>query len=236
LENKNLKELIIKISLLAVFLIIFIVISIKFAPIAIDVVKNTQKFKDFILSFGKLGILIFMGFQVLQVVIAVIPGEIFQAAGGFIYGTVFGSIYTSIGILIGSIIVFIISKIFGYSLVKLFVPKKKFEELDFLINSKKTEVVMFFLFLIPGIPKDALTYIAGLTPIKPIRFFVISLIARFPAIVGSSYFGAHIGAKDKTVVIIISIIAIVLFVLGVLFQNKIIDFLHNFKLNKKNNP
>jgi len=83
---------------------------------------------------------------------------------------------------------------------------------------------VFLLFLIPGIPKDTLVYVSGLTPIKPLTFLPICLIARLPALWGSAYIGANLQEKDYLPVWIVSGIALVLFVLGVIFKDKIISF------------
>jgi len=177
-----------------------------------------------------------MLFQVIQVVIAVIPGEPVQLAGGYIFGTVLGTIYSTIGITVGNIIVFFAVKLFGYPLVKKLVPEKEFEKFNILINSPKLEATIFLLFLIPGIPKDILVYIAGLTPIHPLIFFLIITVARMPAMIGSSYVGAKIETSEYQIAIIVSVIASVLFILGVIYKDKIITLLHNrFRGGKKEN-
>ena len=51
------------------------------------------------------------------------------------------------------------------------------------MNNPKSEIAMFILFLIPGMPKDFLSYLAGITPVKPMMFFMISGVARIPALV-----------------------------------------------------
>ncbi len=181
-------------------------------------------------SFGWLSALIYMLLQVMQVVIAPIPGEMVQMAGGYIYGTFLGTIYTEVGVVAGEIIVFSIVRLAGYPAVKIFFQADKLLRFDFLMNSQKTEMFLFFLFLIPGIPKDILTYVAGLTPIKPSRFFLITAIARFPGILGSVYMGSQFGRRDYVPVIIIGLIATVLFVVGVVFQRPIVNFIQ--KMNK----
>ncbi|NLK85895.1 MAG: TVP38/TMEM64 family protein [Clostridiaceae bacterium] len=175
-------------------------------------------------SFGWKGILIFIGFQVFQVVVAAIPGEFVQIAGGYVYGTFAGTLYSLAGIVTGSVLVFTIARLIGYPVVKLFVTPKQLEKFSFMMNSDKSEAAMFILFLIPGIPKDILTYIAGLTPVKPFRFFVIITIGRLPALLGSSFIGHSTQKGDYGIAIIVSTIAVVLFAGGLIFRNRIIDW------------
>jgi hypothetical protein len=51
-----------------------------------------------------------------------------------------------------------------------------------LYTHKPLDVRAVFVF---RLPKDALTYFAGISPIKPLRFLIITSIARFPGILGS---------------------------------------------------
>ena len=225
-ESKNLKF---KIIGFVIFVALIVFVSIKYTPIIVDIISNTDKFKDYILSFGVWGILVFILLQIAHIIIVVIPGELVQIGGGYIFGTVMGTIYTSLGMLIGTIIVFFMTRIFGYSVIKIFLPKNKLEKFNHLINSPKSEIVMFVLYLIPGIPKDTLTYIAGMTPIKPMNFLILSVVARLPGILGSCYIGANLQSKHYMPVIVVSSIAVLLFVLGIIYQDKVIDFLHKLR-------
>jgi len=201
-------------------------VTIRFGPELTRLVSDPHKFREYVLSFGSWSAVVFMLFQVLQVVIAVIPGEPVQIAGGYIFGTVLGTVYSTIGITVGYIIVFIGVKLFGFPLVKKLVPEKELKKFSALINSPKLETTIFLLFLIPGIPKDILVYIAGLTPIKPILFFIIITFARTPAMIGSSFIGAEIQSSEYLIAVIVSVIASILFVLGYIYKQRIIDFIH----------
>ena len=180
-EKKKLYKLILNIVLIIGFLAGMVFVTIKYGPMVTEFARKPEQMRNTLNSFGWKGVLIFMLLQVLQVVVAAIPGEITQLAGGYIYGTWLGTLYSLSGIVLGSVLVFYVSRLLGYSLVKTFVSKKNLEKFDFMINSNKSEITMFLLFLIPGIPKDILTYLAGLTPIKPLRFFIIITIGRLPA-------------------------------------------------------
>ncbi len=226
METKNKRGIALNLFILVLILAIIVFVSIKYAPEITRLLSTPEKFREFILSFGPLSVLIFMLFQVLQVVIAVIPGEIVQIMGGYIFGTFFGTVYSIIGIAAGSIIAFFIARLLGFNLVRKLVPEKDLKKFDFLINNPLSEIIIFFLFLIPGIPKDTLVYIAGLTPISPLKFLVVSALARLPAQIGSSYIGAHIQEKDYIPVIVVSVTACLLFVIGFLYKDRFIKLIH----------
>ena len=221
--------------LLILFIALMIYLTVKFAPYVTHLFKKPDEFRNLLASYGPINILVFIFFQIIQVVIAAIPGELVQLAGGYVYGTFFGTIYSTLGILLGSVIAFYISRILGFTMVKNFVAQRDLRKFTFLINSPKSEIMMFLLFLIPGIPKDALVYIAGFTPIKPKQFFIIFTIARFPGILATSFVGAHIQQRDYLPVIIVSTIACILFVIGILKKDAIVNKLSHL-LHPKSPP
>jgi uncharacterized membrane protein YdjX (TVP38/TMEM64 family) len=217
--------------ILIVVLLIFL--SIKYGPEITRLVSNPKKFRDFILSYGKIGALVFMLFQVIQVVIAFIPGEVVQIAGGYIYGTLLGTLYSLIGITAGCVIVFFTVRLLGYRLVKQLVSEKDLQKFFNLINSPGSEFVIFLLFFLPGIPKDILVYICGLTPVKPLQFFIILIAARLPAMVGASFIGANIQKENYYTAIIITIISCILFVVGFVFKDKLISVMKKIFFKEK---
>jgi len=100
-----------------------------------------------------------------------------------------------------------------------------------MINSKKADAAMFVLFLIPGIPKDVLTYIAGITPVRPLKFFAIITIGRLPALLASSYIGSSTEKGNYLIVILLSAAAIILFFAGILLKDRIINLVHKITGN-----
>jgi uncharacterized membrane protein YdjX (TVP38/TMEM64 family) len=231
-KRKTLKT-IVNVIVLFLFVGFILYLSIRYTPEVISLFKRRQDVKDLIEAKGFLGVFIFIGFQVLQIVVAAIPGEAVQIAGGYMFGTFIGMLYLMIGVIIGSIVVFYASRLLGYGLVKKFVPEKNFSKLAFIINGEKSEIVMLVLFLIPGIPKDMITYIAGLTPVKPLKFLTIAIVGRFPALLASCYIGANLQKENYTIVIIVSAIAVFLFAGGLIFKDKIINKIKSLVVDTK---
>ena len=226
-ENKT--GLIINISAIVIFLGILTYFSVEYTPQLVKYIKDPELFAKLVKSYGFVGFLILEGINILQVVIAIIPGEFVQIASGYVYGTLLGTLCSFAGIFVGSVIVFYATRVLGYNLVKTFISKEKLEKYNFLFNNPKAGFILGVIFLIPAMPKDVFVYLAGLTPIKPIRFFTYSMIGRLPAIFISAYAGSHLESKDYKSVIIIAIIAVLLFLSGVLFKDKIFE-----KLGHKN--
>lgn len=217
--NKR-KKLIGIISLLTV-VIFSIVIFIFLGKPLIELVSKPQVFRNWVEDFGFLGQIIFILMIVLQVVIAIIPGEPFEIAAGYAFGSIEGTLLCLIGVVIGSIIIFLLVRKFGIMLVEIFFSKEKINSLKFLKNNPKMNMLFFILMLIPGTPKDLFSYFAGLTDIKLSTWIIITAIARIPSIITSSVGGSMLGEQKFTLAIIAFAITILLSIIGLIIYNKI---------------
>jgi len=220
-------KLAINIILILLFAAAVVYITAKYGPYITRLASKPEHLKSVLNSYGWKGIIVFILLQVLQVVIVAIPGEFVQVAGGYIYGVWLGTLYSFIGIVLGSVLIFLVSRFLGYSLVKAFVSPKSLEKFSFMMNNNKSEIPMFVRFLIPGMPKDILTYIASLTPIKPLRFFIVITAGRFPALFASSYIGYSAQKGNYLIAVVLSAAALALFAAGVFFKDRIIGRLRN---------
>ena len=183
----------------------------------IGVLKNKEQLENWINSFGYCKYAVFILIQILQVVIFVIPGEVMYIAGGYLFGSLLASVLSIIGITLGSLICFGVARIIGQPIVEKLMSKDSIEYLKSKINTPKASITLFMIFLIPGLPgKDALTYIAGVTPIRFSNFFLVILIARSPWIIAASLWGANLEQGDYKMLIIITLLAAIVFILGIL--------------------
>lgn len=177
--------------------------------------KDPNKIKHIIMSYGKYSVIAFFVLQIIQVVAFFIPGEIIQIAGGYIYGTLGGSIISLAGITTGSIIVFCVSNSYGKPLIEKIISTRDVKLFKRILKLGHINLVVFLLYLIPGIPKDVLAYICGVSNITFKDFILYSTLGRIPGIFISAYFGAKIDCENKTILIFIAIVMTVLFIIGV---------------------
>lgn len=150
-------------------------------------------FESFIEGYGWWGRFVALGIQYLQVFIAFIPGEFVEVGLGLAFGAVEGTIICLAGVALGSASVFLLVKKWGVKAVELFVDTNKINSLKFINSEKKLNYTVFILFLIPGTPKDLLTYVVPLTRMKMSEFMIISMIARIPSVVSSTIGGNLFG-------------------------------------------
>lgn len=179
-------------------------------------------------SWGIFGPLLYVSLQVIQTIVAPIPGQIVGSIGGFIFGP-WGILWTSIGTLLGCYIVFKISKRFGRRFIEKIFKPSAIARFDFIINSKSAAVVLFLVFLLPGFPDDIVCYIAGLTTLPIRKLMVILLLGRLPLIIVTNYLGSGITTNLEGV-IIVSIVAVVLLGLGLWQRERILGLLKKHSL------
>ena len=122
----------------------------------------------------------------LQVVLAFLPGEPVELLCGYLFGTIGGMAVCVIGSMIGSALIFLLVRKLGEKAVLRMFPQEKVEELAFLKHKEKLVGLLFIIFLIPGTPKDILTYCIPLTDIRFSSFLLITGLARIPSIITST--------------------------------------------------
>jgi len=142
-------------------------------------ITDKAQIEAFINSFGWGAPLVFIGFQILQVIFAPFPGEITGAIGGYLFGVLKGFLYSTIGLTTGSWINFAIGRFLGQRYVRKLIPPKQTERMDAILK-RQGILVIFILFLFPGFPKDYLCLFLGITSIAPKLFLLLSAVGRMP--------------------------------------------------------
>ncbi len=140
---------------------------------------SRRQLKVIIHSFGPYSSLAYILLQIIQVIVAPIPGGAIEFLGGYLFGATPGFLYSMVGLILGSWAAFSLARIFEKLAVEKFVSPQTIKKFDYLIGHEGT-ILSFLLFLIPGFPKDALCYLLGLTPMHMGIFLIISTIGRVP--------------------------------------------------------
>jgi uncharacterized membrane protein YdjX (TVP38/TMEM64 family) len=160
-----------------------------------SVFASPEALRAWIASLGFIAPLAFVGLQCIQVIIFIIPGEVPQIAGGYLFGLWWGSLLSVSGI-----------------------------------------IIVFLIFLIPGIPKDILCYGAGLTPLTLHVFLLISTLGRLPGILGSAFMGGAAAEEKWIVAGAVFLAASLLFLLGFFFKERILFLLEKLASRNKDYP
>ena len=222
--KKYRKSDIARICLLIAFIVLTVGITIYYMPqiARLATPEGRLALEEKLESLGVWKYVAFVAIQVIQVVFAFIPGEPIELIGGAIFGWFWAFILCSLGLLIGTIAVFYLVKWLGKPFINIIISEEKIKKFKFLNDERRLKLTIFILYIIPGTPKDVLTYCAPLTPIRPIEFFLITMFARIPSVITSNIIGSSATDGNWFVTALVTVITAALGIIGIWYSNKLI--------------
>lgn len=171
-------------------------------------------------AMGLWGVLALLGVQILQIIVAIIPGEPVELAAGAMYGAFGGLALCLAGCLIGSALVFQVVRKKGRAAFERTSLGQKLREYRFLQDEARLEGIVFLLYFIPGTPKDILVYVCGLSPLPLGQFLLLSTLARIPSVVTSTWAGASFAENNLWLTVGIFLCTGLLGLGGIWFQRQ----------------
>ena len=205
--------------------IIIIGVPLYFLVFRRDIISEMNTLDDviaYLKSFdGIHGVGIYLMVQVFQIVISVLPGQVFQIAAGIVFGILPGLLYSILGILLGTTAVYYIAKWLGADAMNDILSNERAPKILGMLNSEKAYIAIFVCYLIPGFPKDLMAYLAGLSSVKFRAFLILSTTARIPALLMSLVFGDMMGSSNKTGMAVIAAVVAVILVIGFVERKKL---------------
>ena len=182
--NNKLRKLKTAVSILKLLILIGIVVGIPlylyfYHREFITEFKSLDDITAFLQKYKLASIPIYIGLQALQIIISILPGQAFQLAAGYLYKFLFGLTFSLVGAALGTTISFYIAKILGRDAVHIFFGREKTSYYLEQLNSRKAYTLVFVLYLIPGLPKDVVSYIAGVSEMR-FKPFLLTWICFFP--------------------------------------------------------
>ncbi|MGM9637836.1 MAG: HAD-IIIA family hydrolase [Eubacteriales bacterium] len=172
--------------------------------------------------------------QILQMILAIIPGAPVAVMMGFMFGSLGGTVLTILSTAAGTALIVWCVEHFGLKFVNRFINSKGFEKLTFLHSASKRDTILFLLFLIPGTPKDLLTFFAPFTGAKSRNIVIMASLARIPSIFLMVYLGSSLSQGNLVKVIIVITIAAVIGLVGILIKDKVLPARKEKKMQNKN--
>lgn len=218
-------------AILKLFVLLIILIGVPlyiyfFQYDIIEQFSTLEQVEAFFREYKTQSIFIYIALQIIQIIICVIPGQALQFAAGYMYGFWMGYLWSFVGAFLGTVITYYLAKILGHDAMHMIFGEKKIHDLLMKFNSKKAMILIFLFYLIPGLPKDLCSYVAGLSEMKLKAFLIISLIGRTPAMMGSLLIGKLVNIGGYTLAIVIGVLAVVLFLLGVIFRKRLLSWIY----------
>ena len=196
-------------------------INIRYGKQLWSLVSDPDRFKVWINGFGAWSKIVFVAMRSVQTVVKIIPAEPLEIGSGLVFGAVGGMLLCLLGNIIGSIVILFMTRRLGIRVLELFHLQDKLQSMRFLQDKQRRRLLLLLFYIIPGTPKDGITYFVGLTDINLVEFMVMTSFARIPSIISSTICGAYLGARKTVVAAIVFGVTLVLSILGGLLYKKI---------------
>lgn len=174
--------------LLAVWLVLALLVR-QYVP----GITDPARLKEYILAFGPLAPVAFVAVQATQVVVAPIPGQVVALAGGYLFGTIAGTAYSLLGAAIGSYVAFSLARRYGREFVEQALDGDFLEKFDAFAGDWGM-LSLFLAFLLPGLPDDAICFLAGCTTLDVRKMVLVSVLGRLPTFFLTNLAGERIAS------------------------------------------
>ena len=185
---------------------------------------------DYLRQNSHIAFLLIIGLQIIQVVVCFLPGQPIQFAASYMFGVGRGLLLSIIGAVIGTTISFYISKALGSDAMHLFFGEEKVKEYQRRLNSGRGLLLAFIIYLVPGIPKDLVSYAAGISEVRFRPFLLAATVGRSPAMLGSLLFGHFYGKQNYRALVILSVIVALVLLVCFIKRKNLIAFLDRLEM------
>lgn len=175
----------------AAFVLLYLLVR-RYAPF----VFHPDELRMWIDQFGVLAPAVFILLQTVQVVVAPIPGQVVALAAGYLFGSLAGTVYSITGVLIGSAIAFLLADRYGRAFVEDILHEDIVARFDEFVDQVGFPGLVIFV-IIPGLPDDAICFLAGLTKWRLRTFMVAITIGRLPAYALTVYAGGEFASGES---------------------------------------
>lgn len=184
-------------SLVLVLWLLAVGLGIVAIAVAPDGLADPDRVRMFFLGFGVLAPVAFVAVQALQVVVAPIPGQVLGFVAGYLFGAVLGTGLSLLGAAIGTVIAVGLARRYGRPAVERLVQPRTLDAFDAAVE-RRGLLSLFVVFLVPGLPDDAICFAAGLTRIGVGRVVAVSVIGRLPGYAVVAFAGARLAGGHGT--------------------------------------
>ncbi len=208
------------ISFIFLTMIAFVVIYILWGDRAIDFFSDPLNVRNLVARHPLASRLLFFFANFFQVVVAIIPGEPFELAAGYAFGALEGTLICMAAIYAASILIFLLVKRYGRPVIELFFEPEKIDQVRLFKRPGQLNALMYILMFIPGTPKDILTYLAGLTPMKLSTWLVV-ISARSLSVVTSTVSGGLLGTQNYVFALSVFAVTALVALAGILLYRKL---------------
>ena len=174
--------------------------------------------------------LLIIGLQIIQVVVCFLPGQPIQFAASYMFGVGRGFLLSIIGALLGTTISFYLAKLLGSDSMHLFFGEEKIKDHQRRLDSGRGLLIAFLIYLIPGVPKDLVSYAAGISEMRFRPFLLVATVGRSPAMLGSLLVGHFFGKQNYKAMIVVAAVIACILLICVIKRKSLIDLLDRIEM------
>ena len=189
----------------------------------VRIFEDRRAMQRLLRQWGALAPILFIALQALQVIVSPIPGDVTGFLGGYLFGEWLGLVYSTVGLTAGSVAAFGVGRWLGARYVKGLVSQETWAKMGFIIEAEGA-VLCFVIYLIPGLPKDIVCYLFGLSPMPFWVFAVMSTLGRVPGTWLLSAAGAHTASRNSLAILLLCALVIAVVIPLYCYRHRILDW------------
>ncbi len=226
------KKIIAILKLILLVLIIAGIPAFLYLKYGSDVFSKDTAYRvvDYLRQNSRIAFLLIIGLQIIQVVICILPGQPIQFAASYMFGVGKGFLLSIIGAIFGTIISFYLAKALGSDAMHVFFDEEKIEDYQRKLNSGRGLLLAFLIYLIPGIPKDLVSYAAGISEMRFRPFLLVATVGRSPGMLGSLLLGHYFGEQNYRAIAVLSVIVAIILLICFIKREALIGFLDRIEM------
>lgn len=235
MENRRKRFAYVKLAIL-IFIIVGLPVILFFT--CRDTLFNKEWLADlpeFIMQYKGYAAAVLTGIQILQVIICIIPGQPIQLAASYLFGVLKGYLISIGGAFIGAFIAFYIARALGKDSLEAIFGEEKVNDYHRKLNSGKGLTAVLLIYLIPGVPKDLVAYVAGISDMRLRPFLIVSTIGRSPGILGSLLTGYFIISRNYTAIGVLAVVTAIILILCFVKRKQLVAMLDDLEKKDEQN-
>jgi uncharacterized membrane protein YdjX (TVP38/TMEM64 family) len=180
------------IVLIAIFVAVaaLVLVGFRYGKPLWNLFRNPERIQKLIAGWGIWAPLGMILVQIVQVVVAPLPGNVVAIVSGYVFGWSKGLLLCLAGVVLGALIAFLLARLVGRRLLRLFVAEATMDKFDSFVV-RKGPFYLLLLLLAPNPIGDWIYYLAGLTAIPLPLFAVLVLVGRIPSNLIETFIGVQ---------------------------------------------
>jgi uncharacterized membrane protein YdjX (TVP38/TMEM64 family) len=212
-DNHRVSHHVVFVMVLAFFFAVFFSIHHHFEKTCVILIAgNLDQVVNLIRSWGVAAPLMSLLLMVMQAIVAPLPAFLVTGANGMIFGPVWGAVLSWGGALMGALTSFYIARLVGGAVLGKVIHNQKTAEYIRRMGGKRGFYLVLFSRLLPFISFDLISYMAGLSGIRPLAFILGTALGMLPATIVYTLIGGEFPAMQESSPIILTVTVVFLFI------------------------